>query len=92
MSETIEMKELAKLLHCSVRTIQRRLEKLAENPDLQDLLPPGKEVGGKWIWLKSVVIQWLSPQQPARLHAPATGTLAELAAYQLIQNKTGLKN
>lgn len=86
MGETIDTKELAKLLHCSVRTIQRRLERLAEQPDLPDLLPPGKSVGGKWIWLRSVVIQWLSPQQPARMLEPATGSLAELA-HQLSANK-----
>jgi HTH domain len=89
MNDTLEMKELAKILHCSVRTIQRSLERLEEHPDLPNLLPPGKKVGVKWIWLKSVVIEWLSPQQPACM--PAAGSLAELATHQLIQNKTGLK-
>ena len=78
MSETIDAKELAKLLHCSLRTIQRHLNRADA-----DSLPQGRQFAGKWIWVKSEVIQWLSPQHSTP--ALTTGSLAELATHQLGQ-------
>lgn len=83
--ETLEVKDLAKILKCSIRTIQRRLKQLSEHPDIQNLLPPGREIGGKWIWLESVVFEWISPTPPLP-SAFELGSLGQLA-HQLIKKK-----
>jgi predicted DNA-binding transcriptional regulator YafY len=55
---TLGMQELADVLRVSVRTIKRYL---AERPDA---LPPGKQIGGRWVWVTRVVFDWLSPPTP----------------------------
>jgi hypothetical protein len=55
---TLDARDLAKLLHKSLRTIQRYLK---EQPDA---LPPGRQIGDKWIWATDVVLKWLSPPTP----------------------------
>jgi len=56
---TIGMKELASVLHISVRTVKRYL---AEKPSA---LPPGKQIGGRWVWVTKAVFDWLSPPIPS---------------------------
>ena len=85
---TLEKKDLARVLHCSVRSIERWLEEVKEDYWPTDLLPPGTHKAGKWLWKEDVVSKWLHPVQ----HAQQAGTLADLVTHQLIQNKPGLKN
>lgn len=52
---TLNMQELASILRISTRTIKRYQ---AEKPTA---LPPGKQIGGRWVWVTKVVFDWLSP-------------------------------
>lgn len=63
---TLDMQGLARLLHKSVRTIQRYLK------DQPDALPPGKQIGDKWVWVTDAVLKWLSPPVPTQTQNSAS--------------------
>lgn len=56
LPSTLDMKGLAKILHVSERTIKRWLANKPFN------LPPGRQVGTKWVWVTKVVFDWLAPE------------------------------
>jgi excisionase family DNA binding protein len=74
---TLTMKELAGVLHLSVRTIQR----LIENEKLNEL-PPGRKIGSKWVWVTKVVLDWISPPTPIQNVSATLG-------HQLMQANKG---
>ncbi len=59
-NETLDATELAKLIKCSKRNVVNNQSRAPR------LLPPFRRVGRKAVWVKSVVLDWLSQPEKAQ--------------------------
>lgn len=79
---SLDTRGLASLLYKSLRTIHRYLK---EKPEA---LPPGRQVGNKWVWDTDVVLKWLSPPNPIQTPPSIGDQLIQVMKMQAKKGKT----